>query len=201
MKMFFMFIRFQVIFLLVSLGLLGCGSSYKYVTPTEISLESPKEHLLAGVSVVLKNTEGDSTDFEVRTEQGNLCGCIANRHAWTDVVVNALNKGLKDRGALITNNPQIVISIAMPKITCQPLPFSIRFDTIVEVTMSSGWKKTYHGAASAGGFTASGIVISGVDGSLTDVVVLILNDEEFLSVLKAEINQRSTPILRKKQRR
>jgi hypothetical protein len=200
-KIFFVFIRFQVIFLLMSLGLWGCGSSYKYVTPTEISLDSPKERLLTGVSVALKNTEGDSTDFEVRTEQGNLCGCIANRRAWTDVIVNALNRGLKDRGALITHNPQLAISIAMPKITCQPLPFSVKFNTVVDVTTNSGWKKTYLGAASAGGFSASGIVISGVDGSLSDAVMLILKDEEFRSVLKAETYKPSNPIIRKKQRK
>ena len=179
------FTRVWIIILLVSLGLWSCGASIP-VTPMNISVDSPKDRLLAGVTVALQNAEEDSSEYQVRTEKGQLCGCIANRRIWTDSVVKEVNKGLKNRSSRIAENSHLIVSMAMPKIGCAAMPASMMFYIIVQVTAGSGWNKTYQGEGAASSFGGGKrMVTTAVERSLSDAVMHILTDEEFLSILKS----------------
>lgn len=185
-KNLFAFTRFQIIVLLASLGLWGCVKPV-FVIPTEIKAESPKDSLLAKVSVTLKNAEGDSSEYKLLLPKGRDLQLRTNKHTCADMIVQGLNKGLKDRGARIEENALLVVSVDIPQITFNYFTAVYRAYSTVNVTIGSGWRKTYQGEGGSEGFF-HGLrdgATRALNESLSHVVTLMLTDEEFLSVLKA----------------
>ncbi|HUI44868.1 MAG TPA: hypothetical protein VL122_02600 [Nitrospirota bacterium] len=182
----FVLVRFQIIVLLASLSLWGCGPLH--ITPTEIQVDSPKDRLLEGVSIALKNAETDSAEYNMIFMQNrNDTSVRTNKRQCIDMIVKGLNKGLDDRGARITEESSFVVSMAMQEIAYENIVGVWKCYSTVNVAVGSTWKRKYQGqgAASSWGVGPVKTFTSALNRSFSDVVTLILTGEEFLSVLKA----------------
>jgi uncharacterized lipoprotein YajG len=183
----FVFVRFEIIVLFVSLSLWGCGPWH--ITPAEIKADSPKDSLLAGVSVALKNAETDSSEYNIINMQNRSDTSFrTNKRECIDMVMKGLNKGLNDRGARVVEEAPHVVTLTIQEMAHKVVGVGItKYYSTVNVTVGSRWKKAYQGegASSSWGFGGvSSKMATALDRSLSDVVTNILTDEEFLSALK-----------------
>jgi len=183
----FVFVRFQIIILFASLSLWGCHPQV-HITPTEIEVNSPKDKLLAGVSVALKNAETDSSEYIIINMQRPSDDMFrTNKRACIDMILNGLNKGLNDRGARVVQEAPCVVTLTIQEVAKKTVGMgTVKCYSTVNVTVGSRLKKAYQGEGAAAdvGKVGAGPTIA-LNRSLSDVVTHMLTDEEFLSVLKA----------------
>lgn len=190
-KIFFSFIRARIILLGVVLGLYGCGTLH--ITPTEetvawIQADVPKDQLLTGVSIAFENQDRDSSEDKVTTPNANDNSVRANRRVWSEMLIELLKTGIKNRDGQIVEKSSIVVSVSLPEIRIAALPAVMKFSVTVNVDVGPDWKKTYIGEGAASGWESFGgptsLLTKAANRSLSAAAYIILTDKEFLSVLK-----------------
>ncbi len=163
----------------------GCGVS---VRPDNIPVLQGYENVsLRGASLLVANTEQDSSEYVVRNDSGAESGITANRYAWSKMFVQALAGELARRGAEVRINAPLTLSIALPEIIFNQFGNLFQFRVVVAVTLSTGWSRDYEGIAEAGlnAFESRTGMFNRLAGeALAEAAKSMLRDDEFLMQLR-----------------
>ena len=162
----------------------GCGVS---IRPDNIPVLQGYENVsLTGASLLVTNTEQDSSEFVIRNDSGAKSGITANRYAWSKMFVEALAGELARRGAQVRINAPLTLSIAVPGIIFNQFGNLYQFRVVVAAASSTGWSRDYEGIAEAGlkGFESRTVMFDRLAGeALAEAVKSMLRDDEFLMQL------------------
>jgi uncharacterized lipoprotein YajG len=167
------------------------GCSTMMIMPNDVPpIKVLKTGSLAGMSVSIRNSEVHSTEYAILNSFKQNTGFVANRRAWSKMLVEALAEGLSKQGARVRFNAPVTISIALPEITVSQSRGLLWSSVKVAVSSSTGWSKTYEVVAESdpGPFENLHTSVNDAAGqALGEAVKAILEDAEFLFQLKKKM--------------
>ncbi len=177
----------RLLTLVLILTATGCAFPPFHIQPKEIpTVEGRDDLALSGTQVSLINAEEDQSDYHILLPNGRYSS-IANRHLWTEKLIEGLRAELGKRDAAINSTASNKLRFSIPEIAQENGAWggAARINVKVAVSSSSGWSKTYGGTAFARkGTTVRDIIVRASSFALADVVKNMLSDKEFLAQIK-----------------
>lgn len=177
--------RGRVAALICSAALLS-GCSYAIMPKSVPPIKGYEALSLTAVSVTVRNAEKDATEYEILTDEGQNPGLRANRQAWSKRLVEALAGELARRGARVSSDAPVTLSLALPEIIFLQTSALYQLKVKVAVSTSTGWSKQYEGIAGSSRYRAWSVTAEAdrwAAQALAEAVKAMLGDPEFLAHL------------------
>lgn len=180
--------HFAVVALTFGMALLG-GCSYVVMPKSIPPIRGGETGSLTGVSLIVMSFEKDSSDYAIPMDTGGSSSLLANRQAWSTMLVESLAGELAKRGARVSSKARLTMNISLPEITFSRNNELYRFRVKVLVSSSTGWQKNYEGTAESGrgSFETISSMTNRLAGqALAEDVKAMLNDGEFLGLMRGK---------------
>jgi hypothetical protein len=194
MKKYFSSMMIAVVICSLSLTL-GCTI---HLVPSKIPPLDIKTEGLVGpfdnIRLTLTNAQMDDTNYSVKDLNGRDSGWVLSRKSWTDKLGEALRAELLARQAKVVSRAPVTISLKISEVVytgktafLTVIPFNVTAD----VTLNSGWTKTYVGSGDASAWVPAGMKEDSnwnraSNWAIRGVVLVIMSDPEFIAAISKQ---------------